>query len=36
MPLTNRSNLELATTALFPLSVIIKAVCALIIYLMAH
>jgi hypothetical protein len=31
-----RSNLELAASTLVPLSVIIKAICALIIYLMAH
>jgi len=30
MPSSNRSNLELVTTALVPLSVIIKAVSALI------
>jgi hypothetical protein len=30
MPVTNRSTLELVTAALFPLSVIIKAIVALI------
>jgi hypothetical protein len=37
MSITNkRSNLELAIAALFPLSVIVKAICALIIAFNGH
>jgi len=36
MPANSRSMLEIVATALVPMSVIIKAICAVILALLAH